>query len=303
MAKKKVVKKKVVRGKTAEEWFNEGREKKSAGDFDGAIKSYDEAIKLNPRYTNAYNARGNAWQEKKEYVNAIKDYNQALKLDPNLAKAYFNRGNAWLGKKEYDNAIKDYNQALKLNPNYTPAIDKRGVAVSLQAAEGLQEQFKVDVDDLKKRAKEEKEKAEKAQESFSEWLIGFGIICAFFAAFIMMSLPTLSSNIYLPIAVASAFGIISFPFIWLLKQLKTTEARCRILSETFGSLAFIEHRIISFTRGDFDWQKAMYEIYITHRIKEGPEKLLLDLYQQKSDKPPATTLTAIIEKAINGKKD
>ena len=326
----------MAKKKTATEWFNEGDEKHNAGDFDGAIKSYDEAIKLNPDYTAAYNDRGIAWKNKKEYDKAIENYNKAIELDPNSAEAYNNRGNvwgdkeeynkaledfnkaielnpndaelynnrgiAWKNKKEYDAALKDYNKALELNPNFIPAIHNRGVAIALQEAEKLRGQFTVDVDDLKERAKEEKEKAGKAGKYFNWLLVVFGVICAFFTLFIMISLPSLSSNIYLSIAVASAFGIISFPFIWGLKQLKATEARHIILSETFESLAFIEPRINFFGGQDLDWQKAMYEIYITHRIKEGPEKLLLDLYQQKSDRPPATTPAEILDRIIDKKE-
>ena len=283
-------------------YYNRGNTWGEKGEYDKALKDLNKAIELDPNYADAYSGRGVAWRNKKEYDKALEDFNKAIELNPNFAEAYNNRGNVWREKNEYDKAIKDYNKAIDLKPNYVIAIHNRGVAIALQAAEGLQEQFKVDVDDLEKRAEEEKKKAEKAQKHFNWLLVVFGIICAIFTIFIMVRLPTLSSNIYFPIAVASAFGIISFPFIWGLKQLKAIEARHTILSETFESLAFIEPRINFFGGQDSDWQKAMYEIYITHRIKEGPEKLLLDLYRQKSDRPPATTPPAMFDKIIN-KKD
>ncbi len=274
-------------------------------EYDKAIKDCNKALELKPDFAYAYNNRGVAWAEKKEYDKAIENYNKAIELKPDYAEAYNNRGVAWKNEKEYDKAIKDYDKAIELDPNFTGAIHNRGVAIALQAAEELEEQFKID------RARKEKTKALIANIAFYLMLFIFGIICAIFTALIMVRvfpytaglLSFFGSNTYFPIAEASAFGIISFPFIWALKQLKATEAKHRILSETFYNLAFIETKIIAFGDKDPDWQKEMHKLYITYRIKEGPEKLLLDLYQQKSDKPPATTLTAIIEKAINGKKD
>ena len=290
---------------------NRGNAWYEGGEYDKALADCDKTIELDPKYSNAYYNRGLLWDEKEEYDKALEDYNKAIELNPNHANAYNNRGSVWGHKKEYDRAIKDFNKSLEIDPDLKPAIHNRGIALAQQAAQGLQEQFKVDVDDLKRRAEEEKKKAEKTQKHFNSLLIAFGVICAIFTIFIMTKvfpytaglLSFFSSNIYFPIAEASAFGIISFPFIWALKQLKATEARHRILSETFESLAFIEPRISFFGGQDLDWQKKMYELYITYRIKEGPEKLLLDLYQQKSDRPPATTPAAVVEKAINGKKD
>lgn len=48
----------------------------------GAIKDYDEAIKLDPKFANAFNSRGSAYFEKGQYDRAILDYDQAIRLDP-----------------------------------------------------------------------------------------------------------------------------------------------------------------------------------------------------------------------------
>ena len=44
-----------------------------------------EAIKLNPKYVDAYNGRGNAHLNKHEYDEAVADYSEAVKLNPNFA--------------------------------------------------------------------------------------------------------------------------------------------------------------------------------------------------------------------------
>jgi tetratricopeptide (TPR) repeat protein len=97
-------------------------------DGSAAIQDYDQAIKLNPNDTHAFNNRGNAYANKGQYDRAIQDYDQAIKLDPNYAAAFDGRGFAYNAKGQYDRAIQDYDQAIKLNPNDAYAFNGRGVA-------------------------------------------------------------------------------------------------------------------------------------------------------------------------------
>ena len=83
---------------------------------DQAIRELGEAIRLDPRFVDAYNSRGLAWYLNKDYDQAIKDFSEAIRLDPSFAFTYVKRGDAWSGKKDYDRAIKDYDEAIRLNP-------------------------------------------------------------------------------------------------------------------------------------------------------------------------------------------
>ena len=56
----------------------------------------------------------NAYARKGEYDRAIRDYDQALQLDPKLAPAYYSRGMAYADKGDYDRARSDFNKALAL---------------------------------------------------------------------------------------------------------------------------------------------------------------------------------------------
>ena len=53
---------------------------KRRGDLDGALTDYDQAIKLNPKYTFACNNRGNIKFSKGDPDGAMADFNQAMKL-------------------------------------------------------------------------------------------------------------------------------------------------------------------------------------------------------------------------------
>jgi tetratricopeptide (TPR) repeat protein len=56
---------------------------------------------------------------------AIKDAGVAIRLDPNDAFAYNVRGRAYLDQRQYDRAIADYVQALRLDPALPEARENR----------------------------------------------------------------------------------------------------------------------------------------------------------------------------------
>lgn len=65
----------------------------------------------------AFNNRGNAYYDKKDYDRAIADYNEALRLDPVFALAFYNRSCAYRDKGDNDRAVDDYIQAILLDPS------------------------------------------------------------------------------------------------------------------------------------------------------------------------------------------
>ncbi|MGL5681764.1 MAG: tetratricopeptide repeat protein [Marinifilaceae bacterium] len=58
--------------------------------------------------------RAVVFQKKGEYENAIKDYDQVLFIDPSSAKAYYNRGVAKIGLRQFKNGIDDLHVAENL---------------------------------------------------------------------------------------------------------------------------------------------------------------------------------------------
>ncbi len=99
---------------TAEEFYNQAREKYDKGDYQGAIEACDRAIGLNPNYVDAYIGRGNARDDSGDRQGAIADYDQALKIDPNYAFAYYNRGVTRLRLKDKQGATEDLQKAADL---------------------------------------------------------------------------------------------------------------------------------------------------------------------------------------------
>lgn len=79
---------------SAEDLFNRGGEKVTAGDFPGAIADAREAIHLNPNDTKAYSHRGNTRFIAKDLASAIADVREAIHLNANDTNAYGHRGAA-----------------------------------------------------------------------------------------------------------------------------------------------------------------------------------------------------------------
>jgi len=77
----------------------------------GAEADYSEAIRLDPKYAEAYYIRGRAWGNKGEYDRAIADYNEAIRLDPKSTWAYNNR--AWLWATCPDDIYRDGKRAVE----------------------------------------------------------------------------------------------------------------------------------------------------------------------------------------------
>jgi len=69
----------------------------------------------------SYNNRGIAYADQGDYDRAIRDYDEAIHLNSSYAHAYYNRGLAHLQKGNQDLAVRDYNQAVRLDPGYADA--------------------------------------------------------------------------------------------------------------------------------------------------------------------------------------
>jgi tetratricopeptide (TPR) repeat protein len=86
------------------------------GQSDDAILHYDEAIRLQPNYADAYYNRGTVLFAKGRTDEAIADLTKVLEMHPNDADAHTSLGNALLQKGSLREAIAQYLTALTLAP-------------------------------------------------------------------------------------------------------------------------------------------------------------------------------------------
>ena len=104
-------------------YFNRAVEWSGQGKHDFAILDYGRALKINPKYAEAYNYRGNAYRRKSEWKLALADYNEAIKVNPKEGRYYRNRANTHRDLRDYSSALADYNEASRLDPKDAGAID------------------------------------------------------------------------------------------------------------------------------------------------------------------------------------
>jgi tetratricopeptide (TPR) repeat protein len=133
-ARKKPIKKTSLKtpssGATNQDWSQKAMALWKNGKFKDPKKAADywsRAIRSKQNTVEAYNNRGLAYHELKQYDKAIKDFNQAIRLDPARVAAYNNRGNSYYEKDEYQLALVDFDQSLKRKPDYAKAHLNRGL--------------------------------------------------------------------------------------------------------------------------------------------------------------------------------
>ncbi len=110
---------------TEEEFFNLGTASFKQGNFADAISDFSEAVKINPKFVQAYNDRGFAYYNQGRFAQAISDYNKAIEIDLEYADAYYNRGLVYDNQGRFAQAISDYNKAIEINPAYLEAYNNR----------------------------------------------------------------------------------------------------------------------------------------------------------------------------------
>jgi len=94
--------------------LNRGLTKKMTGDYTGAMRDFDSAIKTYPNNAKLYKNRGNVHVISGSLLNAIDDYTRAIDRNPQYAAAYYNRGLAFLLLHDPVSGCNDLNRSLDL---------------------------------------------------------------------------------------------------------------------------------------------------------------------------------------------
>lgn len=95
-----------------------------------SITIFTDVINKDHNIPFAYNNRGNAKLDIKDYYGAIADHNRAIRLTPTDPDPWYNRGCVKLQLKNYKGAISDFSKSLSLSTKFTRAFINRGMAKS-----------------------------------------------------------------------------------------------------------------------------------------------------------------------------
>jgi tetratricopeptide (TPR) repeat protein len=105
------------------------------GKLDAAKKYFEQAVKTDKTFAEAYNNLGVLYYMQKKYSDAVKQYEKAVKQRES-ASFYANMANAHFARKDYDKAVAAFQQALALDPQ---VLDRRsnlpGYSAQLPAPE------------------------------------------------------------------------------------------------------------------------------------------------------------------------
>jgi tetratricopeptide (TPR) repeat protein len=102
----------------------------AANEYEGAIASYDEVVKIIPSYYRAWYNRGIALRNLGRYEEAIASFDYAVKIKPDFHSAWNNRGAVLCDHQQrYEEAITSFDQAVYIEPEFYEAWYNKGIAL------------------------------------------------------------------------------------------------------------------------------------------------------------------------------
>jgi TPR repeat/Tetratricopeptide repeat len=100
-----------------------------------AKRSFDQSIKADRKFADAYNNLGVVFYEQIKYGAAVKEYRRAIAIDGSSASFYSNLGAALFAKKEFEPAVLAYQKAMEIDPNVFERTSRGGVQAQLPRPE------------------------------------------------------------------------------------------------------------------------------------------------------------------------
>ncbi len=106
---------------SAEDWFQMGLDRGRAGDHQGAIEAYEEAVKQDPNHFKAYMNMGLRYGKLLMNVKALDSFKKAIDIRQDDAMAHYSLAVTANLCGLTDDAIKHYKEAVKIKPTYAEA--------------------------------------------------------------------------------------------------------------------------------------------------------------------------------------
>jgi tetratricopeptide (TPR) repeat protein len=95
--------------------FDEGLAASRAGDNDGAIAKFNEALTINPNCSDCYMNIGAAQLRKKAYADAEAAYKKVIELKPDSSDAYLGLASVYNAERKFDEANEASKKATELS--------------------------------------------------------------------------------------------------------------------------------------------------------------------------------------------
>jgi len=96
--------------------------------YDAAMRDFQDAVRLEPGFVVAHTQLGACLAHFRRDDEAMAEYQRALQLNPNAPLALFGRANIYYRHKQYAAALRDYDKLLEINPRFAAGYQNRANA-------------------------------------------------------------------------------------------------------------------------------------------------------------------------------
>lgn len=114
----------------------QGEERRAAGDLDGALEAFTQAVAAAPSSAVAHNKLGTVCVDLQRWDDAFAEFSKAAQLDPRYAPAHSNLGNVYRERGRLDEAVACYQRAIAMDSEYWVAHQNLGVVFKQQGRIG-----------------------------------------------------------------------------------------------------------------------------------------------------------------------
>ena len=125
---------------TAKDWHLLGNEAYERGDYEEAIRYYDNSIQLDPKHPLPYHNRGGSFFMQERYEEALTNYEMVIKLNPGSVSGYGAIGVTFSRMGRHKEALAQYERALEIAPETQDSLQN---AVESEVILGLYDHAEV----------------------------------------------------------------------------------------------------------------------------------------------------------------
>ncbi|TAL59895.1 MAG: tetratricopeptide repeat protein [Bacteroidetes bacterium] len=118
-----------IEPKSIEALYGMGKFLQDAGQYDNALKSYENLLAISPENPDAVFNMGAVYYEQKKFKEAIKMFERTLQRDVNFHRGYYGRGRCYEALGEKQKAMDDYRHCLAIKPDFDLAAIQLDIAL------------------------------------------------------------------------------------------------------------------------------------------------------------------------------
>ena len=151
--------------------YQKGVNQMASERLEDAIRSFDLALRIDPKYVDSWIKKGYAHFHLGQYGVAISSYDKALDIDISNGEAWNMKGLAYYKMNNYEKAIESCDKAIDVNPNdgmswYNKACYLTVIARADEGMEALKRSIEIDITYAKRAVRDRDFENAKAEEGF-----------------------------------------------------------------------------------------------------------------------------------------